>query len=87
MVEAADRAGAIVTEHVRSIIDAAEEQAAEIRRKAEDDAQKTLEAASQAAADVLKRIDQMGGPLGELVDNLRTEAERLSARSQRNATE
>jgi predicted transcriptional regulator len=87
VVEAADRAGAIVTEHVRSIVDGAEERATEIRQKAEDDAQKIREAASQAAAAVLKRIDEVGAPLAELVADLRTEAERLSAKSEREFSE
>jgi flagellar biosynthesis/type III secretory pathway protein FliH len=87
VVEAADRAGSIVTEHVRSIIDGAEERAAEIRQKAEEDAQKTRDAAAQAAAAVLKRIDEAGTPLAELVADLRTEAERLSAKSEREFTE
>ena len=87
VVEAADRAGAIVTEHVRSIVDGAEERATEIRQKAEEDAQKIREAASQAAAAVLKRIDEVGAPLAELVADLRTEAERLSAKSEREFSE
>jgi flagellar biosynthesis/type III secretory pathway protein FliH len=87
VVEAADRAGSIVTELVRSIIDGAEERAAEIRRKAEEDAQKTRDAAAQAAAAVLKRIDDAGAPLAELVADLRTEAERLSAKSEREFSE
>jgi F0F1-type ATP synthase membrane subunit b/b' len=87
VVEAADRAGSIVTEHVRSIIDGAEQRAAEIRQKAEADAQKTRDAAAQAAAAVLKRIDEAGAPLAELVANLRTEAERLSAKSEREFSE
>jgi flagellar biosynthesis/type III secretory pathway protein FliH len=87
VVEAADRAGSIVTEHVRSIIDGAEERAAEIRQKAEEDAQKTREAAAQAAAAVLKRIDEAGAPLADLVADLRTEAERLSAKAEREFSE
>jgi hypothetical protein len=87
VVEAADRAGAIVTEHVRSIIDGAEERATEIRQKAEEDAIKMREAASQAASAVLKRIDDIGAPLGELVAELRAEAERLAAKSERDFPE
>jgi F0F1-type ATP synthase membrane subunit b/b' len=87
VVEAADRAGSIVTEHVRSIIDRAEERAAEIRQKAEEDAQKTREAAAQAATAVLKRIEEAGAPLSSLVSDLRTEAERLSAKSEREFSE
>jgi flagellar biosynthesis/type III secretory pathway protein FliH len=87
VAEAADRAGSIVTEHVRSIIDGAEERATEIRRKAEEDAQRTRDAAAQAAAAVLKRIDEAGAPLAELVADLRTEAERLAAKSEREFSE
>jgi 3-dehydroquinate synthase class II len=87
VAEAADRAGSIVTEHVRSIIDSAEERANEIRHKAEEDAHRTREAASQAAAAVLKRIDEAGAPLAGLVADLRTEAERLTAKSEREFSE
>ena len=87
VAEAADRAGSIVTEHVRSIIDGAEERATEIKRKAEEDAQRTRDAAAQAAAAVLKRIDEAGAPLAELVADLRTEAERLAAKSEREFSE
>jgi F0F1-type ATP synthase membrane subunit b/b' len=77
---AADRAGAIVTEHVRSIIEAAEVRAEDIRNSAEEDARRTREAASEAATAVLKRIDEMGEPLAALARDLRSEAERLQAR-------
>ena len=77
---AADRAGAIVTEHVRSIIEAAEVRADDIRKSAEEDARRTREAASEAATAVLKRIDEMGEPLAALARDLRSEAERLQAR-------
>jgi flagellar biosynthesis/type III secretory pathway protein FliH len=87
VTEAADRAGSIVTEHVRSIIDGAEERASEIRRKAEEDAQRTRDAAAQAAAAVLKRIDETGAPLAGLVADLRNEAERLSAKAEREFSE
>jgi vacuolar-type H+-ATPase subunit H len=76
---AADRAGSIVTDQVRSIIENAEQRAAEIRRHAEDDARKTREAAYEVATEVLERIDALGGPLAELVNDLRAEAERLAA--------
>ncbi|MCA1657418.1 MAG: hypothetical protein LC713_06895 [Actinobacteria bacterium] len=79
VVEAADRAGAIVTEQVKSIIDGAEERAAETRRQAEEDARRTREAASEAAMVVLGRIDSLEGPLGELVAGLRSEAQKLAA--------
>ena len=77
---AADRAGAIVTEHVRSIIEAAEVRAEDIRKNAEEDARRTREAASEAATAVLQRIDEMGEPLAALARDLRSEAERLQAR-------
>ena len=77
---AADRAGAIVTEHVRSIIEAAEVRAEDIRKSAEEDARRTRDAASEAASAVLKRIDEMGEPLAALAHDLRSEAERLQAR-------
>jgi hypothetical protein len=78
---AADRAGAIVTEHVRSIIEAAEVHAADIRKGAEEDARRTREAASEAATAVLRRIDEMGEPIAALARDLRSEAERLQARA------
>jgi cell division septum initiation protein DivIVA len=86
-IGAADRAGSIVTDQVRSIIEAAEARAAEIRRQAEEDARRTREAASQVAQSVLDRIDAMGGPLSELVSELRSESERLAARAERGSAD
>jgi cell division septum initiation protein DivIVA len=77
-VEAADRAGAIVTEQVRSIIDSAESRAEEIRREAQREAQATRQQASEAANRVLERIDAIEGPLGDLVAGLRRDADSLS---------
>src|SRR4051794_23793414 len=74
----ADRAGSIVTDHVRSTIEAAEAKAAEIRRQADEDARRTRETAHEVATEVLGRIDALGGPLAELVNDLRTQADRLA---------
>lgn len=77
-VEAADRAGSIVTDHVRSIIDAAQTRAAEIERSAQQDAETIRTEAYEAANRVLERIDSLEGRLGDLVGGLRQEASGLS---------
>jgi len=78
VVEAAERAGSIVTEQVRSIIEAAETNAAEIRRNAERDAVSTRREAVDAAHRLLERIDALERPLSELVTSLRREADDVS---------
>lgn len=78
-VEAADRAGAIVTDHVRSIIDAAQSRAAEIEQGARKDAEEVRRQAHSGATRLLERIDAMEGQLGALVHNLRREADQLAA--------
>jgi hypothetical protein len=78
VVEAADRAGAIVTDQVRSIIEAAETKAQEIERNAEQEAGVTRQSASEAASRILERIDAIENQLGALVDSLRREADRLN---------
>jgi hypothetical protein len=83
VVEAADRAGSIVTEQVRSIIEAAETNAAEIRRNAERDAVAIRQQASAAANRILERLGAIEAPLGELVAGLRREADSLSADADR----
>ncbi len=80
-VEAADRAGSIVTDHVRSIIDAAQVRAAEIERNAQDEAEAIRTQAYEAASRVLERIDSMEGRLGSLVAELRDESGKLSGNS------
>lgn len=77
-VEAADRAGSIVTEHVRSIIDAAQARAADIERNANDQAEELRQEAEKAARRVLERIDAIEGHLGTLVSGLRRDVETLS---------
>jgi cell division septum initiation protein DivIVA len=78
-VEAADRAGAIVTDHVRSIIDAAESRANEIEQNARKEAESTRRQAHASATRLLERIDAMEGQLGDLVTSLRREADQLAA--------
>ena len=77
-IEAADRAGSIVTEHVRSIIDAAQQRAAEMDRTAQQEAESIRTEAYEAAQRVLERIDSLEGQLGGLVSGLREEAGNLS---------
>lgn len=77
-VEAADRAGSIVSEHVRSIIDAAQKRAAEIDRTAQQEAESIRTEAYEAAQRVLERIDALEGQLGSLVNGLRDEAGNLT---------
>jgi vacuolar-type H+-ATPase subunit E/Vma4 len=83
MGTAAERAGAMVTEEVRSIIEAAEHNAEEIRRNAERDAEKMRKQAVEAANRILDRLDAIEGPLGELVASLRREAENLTSEARK----
>jgi len=76
--EAADRAGAIVTEQIRAITDAAQQSAAEIRRSAEEEAAATRQRAVDAASTVLEKIDALESQLGGLVASLRQEADTLT---------
>lgn len=82
-VEAAERAGSIVTDHVRSIIDAAETRATEIERAATDDADQIRSEAFEAANRVLERIDALEGRIGDLVQGLRSETGSLSGHLER----
>lgn len=77
-VEAADRAGAIVTEHVRSIIDAAQTRADEVERSAREEADEIRSQAEKSARRVLERIDAVEGHLGTLVGSLRQDADSLT---------
>ena len=80
-VEAAERAGSIVSEHVRSIIDAAQTRAAEIERNAQQEAQEIRTEAYEAASRVLQRIDSLEDRLGDVVSGLRGDADGLSGNS------
>ena len=86
VAEAADRAGAIVTEHIRSIIQQAESGAADIRESAERDAAAIRQRAADSASRLLERINAIDGPLSELVGELQREAERLAAGVDREET-
>ena len=79
VAEAADRAGAIVTEHIRSIIDQAEVNAEEIRRGAEQEADVIRRRAADSAVRMLERIKAIDEPLTELVAELQREADNLTA--------
>lgn len=83
-IEASERAGSIVSDHVRSIIDAAQTRAGEIERNAQQEAQQIRTEAYEAATRVLERIDSMEDRLGSIVSELRQEASSLSGgRAQR----
>jgi cell division septum initiation protein DivIVA len=75
VAEAADRAGAIVTEQIRSIIGQAEANAEEIRRNAEAEAQAIRQQATESASRLLERINAINGPLTELAAELQREVE------------
>lgn len=78
-VEAADRAGAIVTDHVRSIVDATQARADEIEENARREAEEIRRHAHGSATRLLERVDAMEGQLGSLVSSLRREADQLAA--------
>ena len=81
--EAANRAGQLVTEQIRSIIDQAQEGANELRRTAEQDASTIRQQAAESANRILERIRALDGPLSELVAELQRESERLGSDNQR----
>jgi len=86
ITEAANRAGALVTEQIRTIIDQAEAGATELRRNAEEEANAVRREAAESANRILERIRALDGPLSELVAELQREAERLSADTQHTRT-
>jgi cell division septum initiation protein DivIVA len=77
--EVADRAGAIVTEQIRAIIEQAEANAEEIRRAAQVDAEAMTQRAAESASRMLERINAIDGPLSALVAELQREANSLTA--------
>ena len=83
ITEAANRAGQLVTEQIRSIIDQAQEGANELRRTAEQDASTIRQQAAESANRILERIRALDGPLSELVAELQRESERLGSDNQR----
>jgi cell division septum initiation protein DivIVA len=82
-LSAAERAGAMVTEQVRSIIESAENSAAEIRKDAEHNAEQMLRETVEAAHRILDHFDTLEGPLAELVAGLRREADSLTEEHRR----
>ncbi len=85
--DAAERAGSIVTDQVRSIIDAAQARAGEIERNAHDEAGEIEEAAYEGAKRVLESANRLGnGILGAerelslLLDQSSKEADELHVR-------
>jgi hypothetical protein len=78
LTQAADRAGALVNEQIRSMMDSAEASARELREAAEQSADQTRAEAAATIARILERIDALEGPLTELVHSIRQEVDRLS---------
>lgn len=77
--EAANRAGAIVSEQIRAIMEQAEANAEEVRRTAEREAQDIKAHAAGSAARVIERIQAINGSLNDLVAELRQETESLES--------
>jgi hypothetical protein len=77
LTQAADRAGAIVSEQIRSMMESAESRAQEIRVAAEQEAEQTRAQAAASAGRILDRIDALERPLSDLVISLRRESDRL----------
>ena len=82
-VEAAERAGSVVSEQIRSIMEAAQAKADEIEREAGEEADRTRQDAAAAASRLLDQIDEMESHLSGLVQSLRQEADGLSVRLER----
>ena len=82
VAEAADRAGAIVSEQIRAIIDQATANAEQIRKEAELEADAIRQRAAESASRMLERIQALDGPLSQLVADLKHEAESLTAEFQ-----
>jgi len=82
-VEAAERAGSVVSEQIRSIMEAAQAKADEIERDAQDEAERTRQQSAEAAGRLLEQIDEMEGHLSGLVQSLRREADQLSVSVER----
>jgi vacuolar-type H+-ATPase subunit H len=76
---AADRAGAIVSDHIRTLIEQAEANAQEIRGNAEREAESIKRRAVESASRVIQRIESIDGALAELVNEIQREADSLSS--------
>ena len=77
-MEAAERAGAMVTEQIRAITEAAEHQAGDLRREAEADAESLGKESRDAARGILERIDRLEAAVQQLIGSVRHEADALS---------
>lgn len=78
-MEGAQRAGAMVTEQIRAITHAAEAQASEIRREADEDAERVRQESRRAASGILERLDQLESAVQQVVVGLRREADAVNA--------
>ena len=81
--QAAERAGSVVSEQIKSIMEAAQARADEIEREARGEADRTREEALEAATRLLQQIDAMEGQLGTIVQSLRREADQLTVTLER----
>jgi hypothetical protein len=69
----ADRAGALVTQRVRGLIEAAEERAQVTRRNADEEASRLDNQRMQAASRIVTQIDELEGALGRLRQQMQSE--------------
>jgi hypothetical protein len=81
--QAADRAGAIVSEQIRAMLQAAEARAREIRRNAEKDAREVRRSAAREAGALFRKLEELEAPLDALVTSLRGELDSLSSEFRR----
>ena len=70
---------AVASEQVRSIVQAAETSAADIRRQAEDEACDYVGKVAESTTGILERIAAMENELAALIESLRTGCHRLNA--------
>ena len=82
-VEAAERAGSVVSEQIKSIMEAAQAKADELERQAQDEAERSRQESAAAATRLLQQIDEMEGHLSGLVQSLRREADQLTVSLER----
>ena len=69
----ADRAGALVTQRVRGLIEAAEGRAQVTRRNADEEASRLDDQRIQAASRIVSQIDELEGALGRLRQQMQSE--------------
>lgn len=83
LTQAADRAGAIVSEQIRAMLEAAERRAEEIRSSAEKDARELRQGAAREAGTLFEKLEALEAPLDALVSSLRGELDSLSTEFRR----